>query len=77
MNYAVNFICRIRMGRRMRGFEAAALVNGHVHNHGAWLHGLQHLSIEMPRATPLQPQNRFRDDVALDFVGPAVDSELA
>ena len=34
------------MGRRMRGFEAAALVNGHVHNHGAWLHGLQHLSID-------------------------------
>ncbi len=34
---------RIGVGGRFARFDASALVNGHIHDHGAGLHGLDHL----------------------------------
>ena len=50
MDDAVDFVDRVGVGGRMRGFEAAALVDRDVDQHRAALHRLQHVAGDELRA---------------------------
>ena len=44
VQHAIDEINRIGVGGGVRGLEASALIDGDVHHHRAWLHGLQHFA---------------------------------
>ncbi len=46
MDNAIDDIGGIGMGGRMAGFETAALINRDIDQHGAFLHGLEHVGAD-------------------------------
>ena len=63
MDDTVHLVSWIIVVGRMRGLEAAALINGYIHDHGALAHGAQHGAAYQLRCTCAGNEHRADNDV--------------
>ncbi len=69
MHHLVHHIGRLGMGGGVAGLEAATLVDGHIDQHAARLHALEHLAADQLGCCGTGDQHRTDDEVrAADFV---------
>ncbi|MNS72711.1 hypothetical protein D3C72_1061310 [compost metagenome] len=78
VDHAVDDIGRVFVGRRLRGLEAAALVDGHVDQDAARPHGFQLIAADQGRGLGAGDQDRPDHHVGLDqFLLDGADGGIA
>src|SRR5688572_19053183 len=68
MNDAVDLVSRIVVRGRTRSLETAALVDRHVDDDGARLHGFQHRARNEPGRTCSGDKDRADDDIGRGYL---------